>query len=1336
MQNNKPVVISSGATKPGTRYKWDSMGDFIKEFTREIKSSLGEKEDKAPNISHAVSGLPSAFARSNMFTYALNSPAVEGPTSGLNAFYSTLLDEWKGLISSFVLEADSTAFQVKRVWLVYSDGDGRLENTSHIYEPKGAFGNSLFNRKQLWEIQDQIGDPERIKKPFIDIIYYKGVVVGGTSPESLVFTSPGYKISEGDRQKPFIGESSLKFTDPTNAQGKLDALQLNKLYAYVEKLTQRVIPFFSKYQKSKDLWPNDMVDQNLGQFLGNWKKKIEKYAIDNQITLSKDVKPEVTIFELEPFKTLFNSVNTYYANFEGLIFTDEDTSRDTDCIEFKIEDLLLDSGSTVIARLDVDHIDSLPISALEVEYSGSKLYFTIPLSPIGLRVFQRKGKLESLIKGIDANSSSLIALYNAQDNTLDVKLELKRDGKLIAVSPTVPYKINSSGSDSTLGLKQMVVWPNFISNIWSKYYLYSEMPHNSPTGWQAYPILGSIDIENDALEVLDKETAIKIGINENELPIDEHGFVRLADDGKGNSSLGKLLVGNIKTLSGFKYEIYESKKPIRGIEIRNAGKSSGYLFLKFGGSIESPTYISQIEKNRRLSETRVGVDFGSNNSCVAFNDNTNQPQILEFKNRRISFFTSDKQQNQSNTVRPADLFEMLFFQNDDTKSNKIKSILTIHEETRLIDEKNHGNVSMLYEEVVKGGFTCYESNIAIEDSTPNRHILSFPIKMPDQKVQIVYNMKWNNDDRETSHKVAFLKSLLLQTYAELFMRKEGPMYPKTIAWAYPSAMSNSRITQYSTKVWNRLKDCNPLSNSEYEIEVLPGSKSVRSGQTSLGGQSISGGMISGMGGGMTGGMGGGMTGGMGGGMTGGMGGGMTGGMTGGMGGGMTGGMTGGMGGGIMNSGQQPVSSLRDLELPDEIQLMINPSHQPTLIGNPEIVNPNKAMTESQAVACFASGETPTAGHFVLGFDVGGSTTDLLAVTGISHPQVGPASALVKQNSIKLAAGLLADATKSIPGFNIFLKDYVSRTIGKIYGIENMTANTTPFFFNVVLDRLGKKEELDDFYRNIAANSKPLMWLNLYVTGLNLFYGGMVARKLREHTERNPALFGYNPLSSVKIDFYGKGSRIFDWYKALDVNNAMSYYAQCFAKGFGEQEANSLFSINNGTFRIGNFEDQNMQIVQDKVKTEVAKGLAMKDFPIFEFSSQMNEIVGEEGYNLRINGQQQPIALGALMDINPSLIQRLGSELLPPNPGQNVYPRFVSFMNTFFDYASQTLDFKADGQEVMRAISSINILNDLRNDDDYKEALKNGKEFDFVAPLIILQGQAFLRSYLLPKIQRG
>jgi hypothetical protein len=1334
MLNIKPVVINSGATKPGTRYKWDSMGDFIKEFTREIKSSLGDEHGPKPNISHAVSGFPSAFARANMFSYALNSPAIEGPTSGLNTFYSTLLDEWKGLVSAFVLEADSTAFKVKRVWLVYSDGDGSLESSNNIYEPKGAFGNVLFHRKQLWEDHNNIGDPSRLKRPFIDVIYYKGKVVGGTSPESLVFTSPGYEFIGSDRQKVFIGETSGKFTDPILADGKLDTIQLNKLYAYVTKLTQRVVPFFKNYDKSKHLWSSDRVDQNIGQFLGTWLNQIKEYAVEHNISLTTDVKPEVTLFDLEPFKSLFNSVNVYYANFQGEVFTDEAHYIDPSWTPFRIEELLLDPTTTVLARLDVEDISNLPINALEVDFSGEKLYFTIPLSPLGFKLFQRVD-LANFLKGGDAKSSALLATYNVLNNTLEVKLELRNDGKLVAVTPMVPYNINNTGIDAALGLKQMVLWPNFVSNIWNKYYLYSEMPHNNPTGWQAYPVLGHLDAENDALVVLDKNTGESLGLKETELPQNSHDFVRLAENGKANLSLGRILVGNIKTLSNFKYEIYESKKPIRGVEVRNTGKSSGYLFLKYSGSIEDSAHISQLPKNRSLNPTRIGIDFGSNNSCVAFDDGSTTPQLLHFKNRRISFFTHDAHQNESNSVRPADTFEMLFFQNNDILSNKIKSVLTIHEETRLIDDKNHGNVNMLYEEVVKGGFNCYESNIAIEDSTSNRHILSLQ-KIPDQKVQIVHSMKWSNDGREDSHKITFLKSLLLQTYAELFVRKEGHMYPKVLAWAYPSAMSNSRIQKYSTNVWSKVIDVNPLSLQDSTLQVLQGSMGVQSGKNTIGSDANGGELSTGIAGALGGSYGGGLGGGLTGGLTGGIGGSLVGGLGGGLMGGSGsipgGGLTGGFGG-TLPQNHQVTSTLRDIELPDEINFMLNPSFVPTPMGNPVPVKPDRAMTESQAVACFASGETQT-GQFILGFDVGGSTTDLLAVTGINHTQVGLASALVKQNSVKLAAGILADATKIIPGFNSFLKDYSTRAIGKVYGIDSITSNTSPYFFNLLLDRLDKKEELDHFYKNIAANSKPLMWLNLYVTGLTLFYGGMVARKLKDHSDRNLDLFG-RQMYSMKIDFYGKGSRIFDWYKALDPQIAFGYFAECFAKGFGEQEANALFTPG-ANFDIGNFHDLRSSFESNHVKTEVAKGLAKKDHPIFEFTNQMNEISGEDGYLIKVPGQQQYLPLGALMDINPSLIQRVGSELIPPQPGPNSYPRFMSFMNTFYNYASQTLDFKTDGSEITRAITSMNITYDLKNDDDYKEAVKNGKDFDFVAPLIILQGQAFLRSYLLPRIQRG
>lgn len=1291
MKNTKNVLISSGVTPSGSEYKWNSIGDFIREFTNTIGVNATNKDDKdapKPNISNAVSGLPSAFARANMFTYALNSPAVQGPTSGLNSFYAVLLDEWKGLVSSFVLETNTTAFQVKRVWLVYSDNDGSLERTNHLYEPRGAFGNSLFNRKQLWEDQNEIGDPARHKKPFIDIIYYNGQVVGGTSPESLIFTAPGYQFEGEFRNKVFIGENTGKFTNPLNAQGKLSTEELNKLFSYVNKLTKKIIPFYAKYNKSKNLWSHDRIDQNIGQFLGNWINEIREYASNNGITLDLSTKPEVTCFELDPFKSLFNSVNQYYANYQGSIFTEEDAGRDDDCISFKLEDLLLNPDISTIAKIEVDDIAHLPINALEVDFNGNKLYFTIPLSPLGLRVFQREGKLESLINGKGgSNKSSLIALYNANDNLLNVKLELWNDyGALIALIGPVPYKLNTVGADK-LGFKQMVLWPNFVSNNWGKYYLYSEMPHDSPTGWQAFPIMGNIDEINNVVELLDRQTGKKIGLKDTLLPESEFGFVRLAVKGKfkGQEGLGKLLVGNIKTLSNFKYEIYESSKPIRGIELKHTDKSAGFIFIKYSGN-ESASHVAIAPPNRNLYPTKLGMDFGSNNSCIAYFDGT-ESQILKFKNRRISFFTSDEEQNESNKVKPADAFEMLFFQNDEPMSNKIKSVITLHDETRLEDDKGHGNKNQLLEEVVKGGFSCYESNIAIEDSTSNRHILGLQ-RIPDQKVQMVYNMKWSSDKREESHKKAFIKSILLQTYAELFMLRT-PMFPKVLTWAYPAAMSNSRIGDYSNEIWQKVKDCNPLVNiasSDSNLIVVQGSRSVIHGQSALGG--------------------------------------VTNGHVGGVNSGLARGFSGGLIGGSTN---QSKPSLIPLELPDEIAQTINPNHIFKIIGQPIPINPDKAMTESQAVACYAAGESLSTGQFILGFDVGGSTTDLLAVTGINLD--GTQSALVKQNSIKLAAGILADATKYLPNFNVFLNDYVNRNLGNIYGLHNMSSNTAPYYFNLILDKLETKEQLNDFYRTIGSNCKPLMWLNIYITGLNMFYGGMVARKLRQHTEKNPDLFS-RPLESIKVNFYGKGARIFDWFKAMDDNNAENYLTQCFAKGFGDNPE----IITN--FELGNFVASGIQINQDNVKTEVAKGLARKDAPIYEFDVPMNEIAGEDGYMLRIKDHPQPISLGALMDINPSLIQRLGSELLPPQANNNPYPRFTSFIDTFYTYASQTLDFKADGQEVLRAIAGINILNDLRNDEDYKEANKSEKGFDFVAPLLILQGQSFLRSYLLPKIQNG
>jgi hypothetical protein len=86
----------------------------------------------------------------------------------------------------------------------------------------------------------------------------------------------------------------------------------------------------------------------------------------------------------------------------------------------------------------------------------------------------------------------------------------------------------------------------------------------------------------------------------------------------------------------------------------------------------------------------------------------------------------------------------------------------------------------------------------------------------------------------------------------------------------------------------------------------------------------------------------------------------------------------------------------------------------------------------------------------------------------------------------------------------------------IHGIKNMNDNTVPFYYNQIVDRLNSQEELNLFYNKIAANCKPLMWLNLYLTGLSIFYGGMVARKLRKVTEENLNIFNDSKVLSLLI----------------------------------------------------------------------------------------------------------------------------------------------------------------------------------------------------------------------------
>ena len=174
---------------------------------------------------------------------------------------------------------------------------------------------------------------------------------------------------------------------------------------------------------------------------------------------------------------------------------------------------------------------------------------------------------------------------------------------------------------------------------------------------------------------------------------------------------------------------------------------------------------------------------------------------------------------------------------------------------------------------------------------------------------------------------------------------------------------------------------------------------------------------------------------------------------------------------------------------------------------------------------------------------------------------------------------------------------------------------------------------------------------------------------------------------------------------------------------------------------------------DNVKVEVAKGLAFTNIDfnqfdpnsmnmqtvagaksVFEVNTKFGEILGEDGYLLKTPEMQQPIQLSALQDLSPALMQRVGSQLLTPQNRR--YPRFESFMYVFNNYATQAFEFNMSEQELMQGISNINVMNELKNDESYVAAQQSKDGFDYVTPLFIVQGQSFLKSVLLPRIQRG
>lgn len=1322
---DKPLVIDTAGKGKliSDLNSWHYI-DQQERFISSIETSTINEE--SADVGTIVSGIPTVFARVNLFRSAIAAcanPSKTADTGNLQTYYSQLASEWKGLIAA--IACDYPNFGVRRINMQYSDGKG-LGATSNVYEPKGAFGNMLMEGKNLWCNQEKGDTLSGV--PFIDIIKYDGQVVAGTSPYSMVFTGINYKISRGFAQdKPWVNPDTGRFQDPLESQ--IGVNHLRTLFAYVNYLLKK-IPDVEKYYNDSEINKgNKVIDYaSLTQFIHDWREQMKEYAKAPSRRYEMDdlAIPTVNIFDLKdannatvqnlPYSIFFNYQNKLWG-VDGNIY---DNSKDN-AIAFDPQELLLPEESE-IARIilpqDADET-KMPVLLLKARIVGSDeaAFFALPISPKGLEVFGKNlGALVGAAGQGVAISSTITAQYDpsAVEKQLRVTLRLVNSENGSYQNCERAYTIKQT---NRILNKDIIIWPNFVSRHWKRYFLYSEMPHNTQDRnypYRATPFVA--DVNNE----------LRIVSNEDGSPY------LLAQEGQVNTDNKNVevklpIVADSRIADKtYKYEIYESNCPFKGVELTSASKlSGGFLIIRYDSSSNSgfPQDMTQ-SGMPNLRHVNLGVDFGSTNTSIAYYDpkgDNQQAQGFVFENLRVSLLGGNRP---SDIAIPSNLF---FFPSATVPSNAVKSILALHDRTRMVTESSTETEAAIYAKEVKGGFPCFVRNLPIDGV--ERY--SIRVNLPGcGNVRLVNDMKWTEDPEDESHKIAFLRTLMLQIYAQFFVGVgDGRMrmIPTELKWSYPSSMSQNLCQRYQI-IWRSLRDICPIIDNEgknidltvasYNVnlgdpiitcpETQPASKTAEA--TGWGDPSASLGNW---------------------------------------------GEQSSNGSGFGTPVQQQVPDTpkfgKDLvgkgwSNTGSAQTVQGAARFPienpdaTIVYNPHLLNnSNSSIPEALPEACAVANYLAAGNNNVIGgntltlcFDIGGSTTDITALCKLRTS--GNGLTMIKQNSIRFAAQNVAQATRKSPNFRNTLLEICVKYGIHIEGLSagpdsRFTSDTAPYYFEQIVDRLNP-EQLKFFYEQISMKCQELMCVNLYVTGLIMFYAGQLTAKLVNQLKHSQeTMLAQNELPHVNIAFAGKGARLFEWWSTTDLPAAQKYYCNMFIMGMG--------GMNKAQHLLDGWPTINLSgSVNEDVKFEVSKGLACTNTSLFiPTQNAAVEIIGENGF-ARVNDDYSKTPLPADHILTPEMMAELGQYFVvtPSNDGNPACTQFMNFTGLFFQVASGIFNFKMTKEQFFEAFKKMNIDSYIINLPEYRTARRayeksQAEGFGYVAPIIILEGAKFFKDYM-------
>ena len=769
------LIKSTEGTKSNPEGKW-YIHDQIKPF---IQGIIAGDLDINQVSSTLISGVPTPWARAKLFWFAfdyLQRQDANITTSGLLDFYGVLKDEWKGLMALIALFPDRVSFSDP----IYLNPKGD--------ELTSAFGRMLLDDADIWtDLIAKQRSPDEL--PYIQLLRYNGQVIGGTSPFSIVFPAVEYANLKNTSDVNWYRNG--KFEDPTRF---LDQDKIQKLYLFLKNINGN----FAAYEENINISrPKNRLDlSGLKTYLRAWQRDIESKErnLQKNGTVAKYANLKM------PYKALFASVQKVYQLHTGE-FTFE-RPADSSLIKAELSDLqnILKDDKKILGWYESSNLKN-PLSKAAVYYlkvndvrdkENPVKYFALPLSMEGIQMFtQQLGRLVS-----------------HQDSKFNIEGSISEQGNLIVdltVSiDTQPYKLNSKEYEIEWATtnNKVIMWPDFISDHWDAYYLYSEYPLNLQgikfvpfykKGQEqtiikceynksvVYPSSGTKEEDRDAL-------------------VDEEGQT-VATDELSITRLIQYPAGKVQDTH--KYEVIKSNYPIAGLEIRieHAGKSqlAGYLIVKNpGDETMGDRKIDSLTTEAISQDATIGIDFGSNNSCVHYTITNGSAQPVLFKNRRLALVGIEAESGAT-----AERDELLFFSNESTSNGQIKSWLHEHDVRYIGAHKD---------KEIAGGVAVNEKNILVKQM--DKQIIKT------QAGILHYNMKWLSDTDGLAKKTAFLKALWLSICADLYAQKHAP---KELRWSFPGSMSAFDLNQYTAIYNGQLPSITPIIDGGTRTRVRPAS---------------------------------------------------------------------------------------------------------------------------------------------------------------------------------------------------------------------------------------------------------------------------------------------------------------------------------------------------------------------------------------------------------------------------------------------------------------------------------------------------------------------------------